>query len=172
MCLCGLQAKSLPHVVSGNLSADIKGELDTRVGTFGYAGVAYHEIKFNNIPTGHRVRILRIQGDTVAWPIGRTAPGSNAGILSGFTTRQYPMGAPALCTLCSADVLTYVQATVTRQGVTRTFKYNYKRGYTIPKGSIWLKQASWLNTFDVPVHIETTYNITFDYMATESLGID
>ena len=164
--VCSLYAQ--PYRVAGNLSTDLTGVADTRVGTWGTTGVTYHEIKFNNVPTGLHVRILRIQGDTIAWPIH---PGfrrnGNAGILSGFTTRRDPMGAPALCTLCSADVLTYVQATVTPTGATRVFKYNYKKGFLLPTRSLWLKQAVYLNTFVGAMHIETTYNITFDYASPE-----
>jgi hypothetical protein len=152
---------STPKYVSGNLSTDLKGEPDTRPLTWGRAGVSYHEIAFNPA-IGCSIRILRIQGDTVGWAFPGALIDGNAGVLSAFTTVRDPLGAPALCTLCSADVLTYTQTHVGWKGFTRKFRSRFgKEGYLLPRNSIWLKQAVWLNTFEVPVHIETTYNIVF-----------
>lgn len=154
------------YYVSGNVSIDIKGEPDSRPGTWGNAGAQYHEIKFNR-PPGSRVRILLLQGDIVTFPWDQARSNGHAGVLASFTTKPNPMGAANLCTLCSADVLHYTQTISSLEGDTRQFTRVFKNGYILPEDTLVIVQAVWLNTYDVPVHIETTYNIEFDYVPIE-----
>src|SRR5258708_31831294 len=72
------------NALSCNVASDQQGIPDTRPGTWGNAGSVQVPMVFTNVPSGKRVRIMRVYGDFVAWAHGNTAAASNAGVLTSL----------------------------------------------------------------------------------------
>lgn len=163
------------EIVSGNVAVDLMGPVDTRPSTWGTADSFTWPLTFK-VPAGKVVVIERIQGDVVAWPKDHNGvltgsgtisgnltydagPRAHAGVLAGFKVSG-PDGSIA-CDLCADNTPLYVQQNVPPEGATRVFRY--RLGIPLKDGKLFLKVASWLNTFGVPIHIELTYTIWFHY---------
>lgn len=66
-----------------NYPIDLVGKPDSRPTTWGLADAAVVPNKFI-VPNGYRVRILRFDGNFIAWPRGVYAPGNHVGVSWGF----------------------------------------------------------------------------------------
>jgi len=77
--------------IAGNFSADLTGVPDSRPSTWGTAEAVENRLTFKP-PPRHRVRVLAVTGDLVAWPtrMGQGSavvePGRFAGVLWGMQT--------------------------------------------------------------------------------------
>ena len=158
------QCPSAIHVASGNFSDDIVGQQDNRPGTWGTAGVAWHEIKFAP-PAGCAVKVLSISGDLQAWVRGWSY--GKAGALVGLDRKlwngQNPWGS---CTYCSEATPFYRQVAVNGQDPqTTTFDRHYKDGFLVgPDNRLGVKQAVYLNDTGQPVHVEFTWTMEFRWV--------
>jgi hypothetical protein len=66
-----------------NYPVDLTGKPDSRATTWGLADAVVVPNKFI-VPSGYRVRILRFEGNFIAWPHGVYAPGNHVGVSWGF----------------------------------------------------------------------------------------
>ncbi len=150
------------RIVSGNFSDDLAGQPDTRPGTWGTAGVAYHQVAFHP-PAGCAVKILSISGDVVAWI--RDYSYGQAGVLVGIHRQMWGGKNPwAACDYCSEDTPFYRQMAVSEKPETTTFDHAYRAGWLVgPDNTLWFKHAVWLNDTGQPVHLETTWTIEFQW---------
>lgn len=159
------------HYVSGNYPVNLYGPVDTRNECWGNAEAQSLPIQFKP-PAGQRVRVLELRGDLTAWPktVG-VAPGpgldavaiGSAGVLLGFSTTG-SAGATE-CNFCADGCMVYVQAAlVGNTAVVRDFDYVVSADNLLDEDNILvLKLAAWLNTTGVPIHVEGTYGILFQF---------
>jgi len=153
------------RVVSGNFADDLIGTPDTRPGTWGTAGVAYHELRFHP-PDGCAVKLLSISGDLLAWT--RNWSYGKAGVLVGIHRTLWGGKNPwAPCDYCTEDVILYRQLGVDGlRAHTTEFDRRFKRGVLVgPDNCLKFKHAVWLNETGQLVHIETTWTIEFQWVA-------
>jgi hypothetical protein len=66
-----------------NYPADLTGKPDSRATTWGLADAVVVPNKFI-VPSGYRVRILRFEGNFIAWPRGVCAPANHVGVSWGL----------------------------------------------------------------------------------------
>lgn len=155
--------------VSINLPADLLGEDDARPDTWGNAGVRQERYTFLNVPQGHRVRILKIEGDLICWPRRPSAPGSCAGVLWGLTrTSVTEQGMSKTLQFSSDGCFVYVQDAVvsggkSRAAFNRSFPVDSPDGLLDADHTFLNKIAIFLSEVG-EVHLEATANITFQYV--------
>lgn len=146
--------------VSGNFPRDLYGALDTRDQTWGRAEAQTLPIKFSP-PPGYRVRILALRGDLTAFPklpdAGTLPPNRYAGVLMGFNVST---DEPNPCDFCALAFPVYVQDSIS-SAVDHTrapFNYEHLDLLLPPDHTLFLKIAAYLNTFEVPIHVEGTWS--------------
>jgi hypothetical protein len=70
-----------------------------------------------------------------------------------------------VCDWCADDAPVYVQATVTRDGVTREFDHEFRSGIMLGSDhKLYLKQSVWLNEMG-EIHMETTYMLAVSFVS-------
>ncbi len=147
--------------VATNNSTDLKGQPDTRPNTWGDADYAVHKVKFNP-PIGYRVRVHRVYGDFVAWPIGHTPKGTFAGVLWGLQSTQ-PDGS-IYADLAADNTFVYVQHAVARKPIRIPVNYNTSAGGLLgPDHTLISKVAVWLNNTGLQIHMEPSFVVVFKY---------
>lgn len=158
--------------VTGNFPRDLCGPIDTRPNTWGRAEAAELPIKFNP-PIGHKVRVTRIRGDLVSWPLigscasstdpGRQiSSGNYSGLLVGFSTTA-PEGSKR-CNWCADNTLLYVQDGL-KSGEVRRTPFNWTMSRLLePDNTLVLKIATWLNTIGSPIHVEATWQAEIEWV--------
>jgi hypothetical protein len=155
-----------PYSASANFTADLFGPVDTRPGCWGNAESATWELEFYP-PPGYRVRILAIDGDLVAWPKvlpedDPVAEGTYAGVLLGFQVAG-PDGS-VRCDYCADNTMVYVQSALDSHPAVRSFSRNTAAaGLLAADNKLYIKVASWLNTFGLPVHLEPTFDVLYQF---------
>ena len=155
-----------PYSAPANFSADLYGPVDTRPATWGNAEAQTWQLQFFP-PAGYRVRILSIDGDLVAFPKvlpgGDPVPdGTYAGVLLGFQVNG-PATEP-WCDYCAGSTMIYVQSALDSHPVTRAFSRKTAiDGLLASDHILYIKVASWLNTFGVPVHLEPTFDVQYQF---------
>lgn len=160
-----VHSRMATFTVSGNFPRDLLGPVDTRPYTWGHADSATLPIQFKP-PAGYRVQILKLRGDLVSWPMvlegGLPIPDNRyAGVLLGFSTTS-STGA-AECDWCASGCFVYIQDAIHGGEARRApFAYNLTKDntYLDADNVLNLKIAAFLNTTNVPIHIEGTYTIT------------
>lgn len=161
--------------VSGNFPRDLYGPIDTRMPSvscnagpciWGHADSESLPITFH-VPPGHRVRLLALRGDLIAWPKVMDAeepvkPGAAAGVLAGFSTSQ--QGGSRFCDYCADHTPLYVQGAVSDQPVRIAFDYDLRHEQVyLDSDKLWLKLAEYLNNTGHAIHMEATYTIVFSF---------
>lgn len=160
------------HYVSGNFPVNLYGPPDTRNETWGNAEAQSLNITFKPPQGKTRTRVLGLRGDLVAWPspvatvdtgaVQTPATGS-AGVLLGFSTSSSK--GSQYVDFGADGCMVYIQDAVTGgQKTCREFDYEVEADGLLDEDNILvLKLAAWLNTTGVPIHIEGTYGILFQF---------
>ncbi len=159
--ITALSSVAQTYSAATNLSVDIKGEPDFRQDTWGTAGYAVKAITFDP-PPGHRIRILRVYGDFLAWPIGKVKPGKFAGVLLGLQTTA-PDGS-ARMDWGADNTMLYIQD-ATGGGPRRAgFDYDVSDGGLLqPDNKLLVKMAVWLNDTGLTIHMEPSFVMVYRY---------
>lgn len=144
-----------------NFTVDILGEPDTRPDTWGTAGYSVKAITFTP-PPGHRVRILRVYGDLLFWPMGKVEQGKFAGVLLGLQTTA-PEGSVRM-DWAADNTMLYIQD-ATGGGPRRSaFDYDVSVGGLLqPDHKLLVKMAVWLNDTGLPIHIEPSFVMVYRF---------
>lgn len=154
-----------PFSISANFSADLFGPVDTRPNCWGHADFVTWPITFQ-VPAGYRVRILHARGDLLAWP--KVLPGETpvpagryAGVLMGL---QRSGESTAPCDWCEDTAMLYIQAGLSDAPARAAFNDDVSAGGLLgPDHKLIVKVAAWLNTTERPIHIEPTFNLTYQF---------
>jgi hypothetical protein len=162
MTSCGVMAFSI------NYPYDAQGEPDTRPGCWGDAGYNDGPVQFLDVPAGHRVRIVRVYGDFVAWPMGDPAEGKFAGILFGLLATDN--GASPYATLSAKGCPLYLQNVVGKDGVRGSFDVECSAaGLLGPDHVMLVRRAIFLNELGCSVHQEPSFVVEFEYVPEETV---
>ena len=151
------------HRVAGNFPRDLYGWVDTRPDTYGYTDTDTLTITFTP-PAGKHPRILRLQGNIEAvptMPAGGSASGGHAQFLAGFETDKFD--GSRLCDYCASGVPLYLQGAISARVDTAIVPFDVPADDLLMDDKLRLKMSTWENTMGVPVHIETSYVITFRF---------
>jgi hypothetical protein len=144
-----------------NFSADLHGSIDTRSGTWGRAEAGYNLIRFTP-PTGQRVRILRVYGDFIAWPVGRVPQGKAAGALFGLQTTAADWAKHA--DLANDNCFLYVQVATSGPPARAPINYKVEDGGLLETDNVLrLKFAAWLNDTGLAIHMEASLVIVYQF---------
>lgn len=158
-----------PLIVSINLPADLYGELDKRPNTWGRADVRQEPYTFLDVPAGHRVRILKIEGDLISNPRHQGNQGTYCNVLWGLCrTSVTEQGKSKTLQYGSDGCFVYVQDTIAWNGRARTafnrsFPEDSPDGLLDEDHTFLNKIAIYLNEIEARIHLEATANITFRY---------
>lgn len=157
----GLSLMAQTYSAATNFSVDLIGVPDTRPDTWGTASYAVKTITFTP-PPGHRVRILRVYGDLLLWPIGSAQQGKFAGVLFGLQTTA-PEGSRRM-DWGADNTMLYIQD-ATGGGPRRApFDYNVSAGGLLEADNkLIVKLATWLNDTGLPIHIEPSFVMVYRY---------
>ena len=148
-----------PCSLAANFSADIKGNPDTRADTWGTAGAVLKRIAFKAQP-GYRVRVLRVYGDFLVWPMGKVKQGRFAGALFGLQTTA-PDGS-IRADWAADNCFLYVQVATGGGPARSAFDYDTKAGGLLePDGVLVLKMAVWLNDSGLAIHMEPSFVVVY-----------
>lgn len=185
-----------PFSTARNFAVDLMGVPDDRPGTWGCdiqapcqttASTVVHEFQpwrpgAEPPPSGHRVRVLRVYGDVVAWPQGVVEQGRFAGILwslhSGPWTIDESVASESWVATADGQIeryqgvlhhaqdqtLAYLQDAVA-QGP-RRLSYDLdvaKIGLLDARQTLGSKLAVWMNSTGRAIHIEATINVIYRY---------
>lgn len=146
--------------VATNQADDITGVPDTRLYTWGTAGAVEHAIVFEP-PEGCRVRVVRVYGDAIAWPVGSVEPGKTAGVLWGLRTTA-PEGSK--WTKQAADnTMVYFQFGTRGEVARISFDQQIPNGRLGEDHTLISKVAAWLNDTGRAIHIEPSFVIVFRF---------
>ena len=130
---------------------------------WGNTDVVQSQIPFINVPKGYQVQITNVSGDQIAAPYGTMLPNSMAYILVGLTDttpNQSPYVGPGLG---SMGCFLYKQTAVPPEGA-RIPICEAVVGLLNADNILIVKQALFLSTAGVPIHMETTLVIQFEYV--------
>jgi hypothetical protein len=163
--------------IAGNYGGDLFGTLDMRFPgvpcgygpcIWGFAAVIQMPIQFYP-PSGKQVRILSIQGDTIAFikNLGNERPipiDTASGFLVGF--QDTINGQSPYCNYCNSGTLLYLQDSITDKVPKTRIAYNvdYKDPAVLDSDNVLLVTlATFLNNTTRAIHLEVTYNIVFQF---------
>lgn len=147
--------------IATNFSTDLKGEPDNRENTWGDAGAYTHKLTFRP-PAGCRVRIIKVYGDFLIWPIGKVEPGKFAGALLGLQNTGYEGSANA--DLAADNTFLYIQTATSGSPARASFDYDTTYGGLLGKDHVMLvKMAVWLNDTGLKIHMEPSFVAVFQY---------
>lgn len=149
------------YSVASNFATSIAGELDLRPYTWGTAG--YHEWPLVFYPpAGTRVRIVRLYGDLIAWPLGLPPEGTFAGVLVGFMNTG-PEGSQ-IAYPAADNCMLYLQVGVGREPARADFDVDVSPGGLLREdNTLKVRLAVWLNTTGLPIHMETSFVAVFKF---------
>src|SRR5215469_2646294 len=153
-----------PHAITGNLSVELCGPVDTRPTTYGHADYVVWSQPFTNVPAGCRVQILHISGDFIAWTMGAAPAGTHAGVLMGAYSSA---GTGSTRAAYAADgYFMYYQHGVANGDTARIpFNQDVVEGYLASDNVLNWKVAEFLNTTGFPIHMEITFSqVVFRYV--------
>lgn len=148
-----------PCTVTINYPYDAVGTPDARPGTWGTAGFDDGRIDFK-VPTGFKVRILRVYGNFTARMRGTVPEGQYAGALFGLLKTG---SAPSdLATFSSTNCLLYVQADVGSVPAHVEFDTRVDDG-VLDDGVLWIRRAVYLNETGISIHEEPSFVVVFQW---------
>lgn len=144
-----------------NFSVDLIGVPDTRPDTWGTASYAVKAITFKP-PQGQRVRILRVYGDLLIWPLGVVPQGKFAGVLLGLQTTA-PDGSVRM-DWGADNTMLYIQDATGGEPRRAAFDYKVSVGGVLgPDNKLIVKMATWLNDTGLPIHIEPSFVMVYRF---------
>jgi len=152
-----------PHAITGNLSVELYGPVDTRPTTYGHADYVVWDQPFTNVPAGCRVQITHISGDLISWAMGAVPAGQHAGVLMSAYSSN---GTGSTRAAYAADgYFMYYQHGVECQTARIPFDQNVVEGYLASDNVLHWKVAAFLNTTGFPIHMEITFSqVVFKYV--------
>ena len=149
------------HSAATNFTVDLLGSPDDRPDTWGTAGSTVKVIKFKP-PAGYRVRILRVYGDLLLWPIGQVPPGRFAGVLFGLQTTA-PEGSVRM-DWGADNTMLYLQDATSGEVRRAAFDHDVSIGGLLqPDNMLFAKMAVWLNNTSLPIHIEPSFVMVYRF---------
>jgi hypothetical protein len=150
-----------PFAAATNAAYDIEGTPDPRPSTWGESGVEVSRITFKP-PAEYRTRVLRAYGDVVAWTRNAPPMGKSDGFLFGLSNTG-PDGS-ARADLAADNTFLYVQGASRGEPSRLAFDYCVKEGGLLqPDNVMVLKAASFLNDTGMPIHIEPSFIVVFQF---------
>jgi hypothetical protein len=159
--ICMIPITAQTHSAATNFTVDLLGSPDNRPDTWGTAGSVVKIIKFKP-PIGHRVRILKVYGDLLLWPIGRVGSGNFAGVLFGLQTTA-PDGSIRM-DLGADNTMLYIQDATGGEVRRSAFDYDVSIGGLLqPDNMLLVKMAVWLNNTGLPIHIEPSFVMVYRF---------
>ena len=157
-------------ILATNCSVDLLGEQDNRQDTYGRAAYKVWPLRFKP-PDGQRVRINHVIGDLLALLVPGAEPplaGGSSGVLVGLQTTA-PEGS-AHADLAADNTFLYRQGAITtaQPKAEIPFDFDFSVGPTgggllEADGVLLVKVATFLNTIGVPIHLEATFVIEYDF---------
>lgn len=136
--------------IAGNFAYDLRGDLDFRENTWGYAGADYRTLTFKT-----PVKIYEISGDLIAWTRG-AAPDAYGVLAAIHTTGP---GGSKYADLAADNHLLYVQGVITDSTPASVqFRETFPEGFLIPDGKLIFKFAKYLDLSGLPTHAEITFS--------------
>jgi len=167
---CSADSPTLgPFQSTSNISADITGVPDTRLGGWGLHQSDPVRLKIT-APAGYRVRILEVVGDLVAWPKAGTLRGDqyaevgwglNTSLNDGSRFMSYPDDPGAIaydnCMIWVQDSLVASRGSV-RVAFDRKFSTLLDEN-----GILYSQPFVALNTSGLQIHLEPTVSITYRF---------
>lgn len=152
---------SSPCSLSANFSTDLLGEPDHRPDTWGTAGVTLHRITFRP-PSGYRVRVLRVYGDFLIWPLGIVEKGKFAGALWGLTTTG-PDGS-VRADWAADNTFLYVQVATGGEPARAPVNLKTEAGGMLESDHVLVsKMAVWLNDTGLKIHMEPSFTVVYRF---------
>ena len=159
-----------PYGAASNGAVDYAGAVDTRPGDWGTAEAGSSPITFKNVPSGYRVRILRVQGTLIAFPKVVT-PGTpfDVGTYSGYSWGLLTTapGGSSRATFQADDCLVWLQGAVGCYDPSEIyFDIDCSANGLLEADNIVNSQyAIFLNTFPSgnPIHIEATWTWQYQF---------
>lgn len=150
-----------PYSAATNMAVAILGEPDKRPNTWGRQGADYKPLAFKP-PPGYSVRILRVYGDFVAWPVGNPPAAKFAGVLWALnntgkqgSSRMFP---------AADNTFLYIQQGVADRPVRAAFDFDVSAGGKLgPDHVLVSKTAVWLNETELPIHMEPTFTVVYRF---------
>jgi hypothetical protein len=113
-------------------------------------------------PFGYRVRIIRIYGDFLIWPVGKVADGRFAGALFGAQNTGYEGSKHS--DWAADNTFLYVQVATGGQPARAAFDYKTKHGGLLQAdNALDLKMAVWLNDTELPIHMEPSFTVVYRF---------
>jgi hypothetical protein len=154
---------SAPCSASVNVPYDAEGTPDTRPGTWGNAAALQVPMQFANVPSGYRVRLLRLYGDHIAWVHGPVQPGTHAGILWGIFSTAVHLGS-ANVPYGNDACMIYHQGSVSTGDFVQSFDNDVHPGGLLePDNTMILQLAVFENETGSSVHQEITFVLVYDF---------
>lgn len=161
---CAGECGPIRHI-SGNFAYDLQGVQDTRPDTWGTAADDYRVLTFRNVPSGARVRVLKIVGDLTARRISHWVPnGEVKGYTGVLAAIHRPDSSGSLYGDLAADGhFVYVQGDIGASGVVRVpFDQSYDPsdpGAVLdPTHRLVFKFAKYLDETGYWTHAEITFS--------------
>lgn len=159
--ICMIPITAQTHSAATNFTVDLLGSPDNRPDTWGTAGSIVKIIKFKP-PAGYRVRILKVYGDLLLWPIGQVKPGTFAGVLFGLQNTA-PDGSIRM-DLGADNTMLYIQDATGGEVRRSAFDYDVSIGGLLqPDNMLLVKMAVWLNNTGLPIHIEPSFVMVYRF---------
>lgn len=147
--------------VASNMVADLKGEPDMRLWTWGDTAYQVQPITFRP-PAGYRVRILRVYGDFLTWPHGKAPEGTAAGVLWGLQTSG-PEGS-AHADLAADNAMLYVQHATGGKPERAPIDFDVREGGLLEADNVLnSKLAVFLNETGLKIHMEASFVLVFKF---------
>lgn len=157
------------HSAATNFTVDLLGKPDNRPDTWGTADYSIKTIQFYP-PPGHRVRILRVYGDMVFWPITPFPQGKFAGVLLGLQTTA-PEGS-ARMDLGADNTMLYIQDATGGEARRSAFDYDVTIGGLLqPDHKLNVKMAVWLNNTGAYIHIEPSFVMVYRFEKADAASL-
>jgi hypothetical protein len=159
-----------PCSAAVNFAYDLMGTPDNRPGTWGSAGTQSYKLTFK-VPSGYRVRVLRVYGDLTWWPRGTPLPdagdnvvGHAVGVLLGLSNTA-PDGSAIIDGGGASDnCFLYIQDSSKGEKSRAPFDYDTHVGGLLQSdGVLVVKAAVWLNTLGLAVHLEPSMTVVFQF---------
>lgn len=150
-----------PYSAAANFSADLIGAPDARPNTWGTAGATSHRITFRP-PAGYRVRVLRVYGDFLAWPVGKAPEGRFAGALWGLQTTA-PEGSQR-ADWAADNTMLYVQVATGGQPARAPVNFDVREGGLLEPDNVLVSRlAVWLNDTGLKIHMEPSFVAVYQF---------
>jgi len=158
-----------PCTFSTNLSWDSAGtEESATTGIWGGNAARTDPIPFVSVPAGYAVRIVHVSGDEIAGPVPKKGFASGtAYVLIGLETTTPYASSYVRPGLGSEGCFLYRQSPVSPAGSRIAIDTAIASGTLNADNTLVVKQALFLNTTGVEIHMEATLVVDFVYVKTQ-----